>query len=353
MPGERPCGEIGEVQAPATQALEVTHCPLCECGDCETVVTGCDRMLGNPGEFHLVRCSECGLHYLNPRPVQAANYYGADYEPHVDGGPKVRRWPRRIVRTLKEDLECAILRYYLGYPPPHEGRVFARALLWPFYIRFTLHERNWRKLAYEGRGELLDVGCGTGRYLEWVCERGWTARGIDVLEDAVARARRKGLEAVTGDLVRSCPWKSGSFDVVTMWDVIEHLSEPVATLRVIHGLLRAGGRLVIATPNIDSLPARLLGTYWMPLEMPRHLTLFSPSTIGVLLEKTGFCVERIRFRRRGTGIADSVPYLPEGRLKSLCRILRMRHIRKLIGTVLALARQSDEMVVFARKVGES
>jgi SAM-dependent methyltransferase len=308
-------------------------------------------MLGKPGEFCLVKCSECGLHYLNPRPAEAAEYYGEGYQPHIDGVPKVRSRPRRVFRRLKEDTELAVLRNWLGYPPSTGKRFWKKALLLPFFIRFKLHERNWGKLPYEGSGEILDVGCGTGRYLEWMREKGWKANGIDMSEAAVEKARQKGLDARAGDLLDGSPWAKGSFDVVTMWDVIEHLSAPAPTLRVIHGLLRPGGRLLVATPNIDSVPARLLGTYWMPLEMPRHLTCFSPSTIKGLLEKTGFRVECIRFRRRGTGIADSVPYLPEGRLKSLCGILRAKRVRKLAGTVLALAHQSDEMVVFARKEG--
>jgi SAM-dependent methyltransferase len=152
-----------------------------------------------------------------------------------------------------------------------------------------------------------------------------------------------------GDLLETQRYEPASFDVVTMWDVLEHLPNPIETLRKVYALLKPNGKLIVATPNIDSVPARILKENWFPLEIPRHLVLYSPQTVSSLLAKTGFTVDQIKFRRRGAGISQSIPYLADGGIKTLSGVFRMRWACKLSGTILAMAHQSDEIVIYAAK----
>lgn len=333
--------------------MEYVSCPLCEATQYETVLRGRDRMLNKPGEFQLVKCDACSLHFLNPRPTrqELTEFYGDGYTPHARGKSKHREGVRRTIKLLKERITNEILQYYLGYPIQDRRLwLLKKAALAPFFVRFRLHERNWQKLPYHGDGAILDVGTGAGGFLSWMQQHGWKTCGIDISPTAMKLTKQKGLDVVMGDLLETDYYRLASFDVVTMWDVLEHLSAPLPTLKKVHTLLKPHGRLIAAVPNIDSLPARLFGKHWFPHDIPRHLVGFSPATIESMLTKAGFRVDKIKFRRRGATIPLSVAYLPDGIIKSLCRILSVRKIHKLLGTILALCHQSGEMVVFATKI---
>lgn len=143
-------------------------------------------------------------------------------------------------------------------------------------------------------GRLLDVGCSVGAYLRVASDAGWQVVGLEFSKDTSEIARSQhGLEVVTGTLEDE-PFPHGSFDLVTLWDVIEHVPDPLHTMGQVHELLRPGGTVAITTPNIDglfpraSLPAaRLLG-HWPHPEPPHHLYQFSKRTIERLLAEAGF-----------------------------------------------------------------
>jgi 2-polyprenyl-3-methyl-5-hydroxy-6-metoxy-1,4-benzoquinol methylase len=332
--------------------MKKVRCPLCDTEDYEVVLCTPDRTSNRPEEFQLVRCPACSLCYINPRPGSKllAEFYRDDYEPHIDAGSKQREGLRKRIRSLKEDVEIAVLQHYLGYSSDGKKRNFLKkALLLPFYIRFLLHERNLKKLPWHGEGRILDVGCGTGRFLEWMRDHGWKTWGIDISPAATEKARSKHLNVESGDLLKTDRYESDFFDVVTMWDVFEHLAEPIATLRKAFSLLKPGGRIVAGMPNIDSIPAKLFGKYWFPLEIPRHLVHYSPTTVKRVFAAAGFRVEKIKFRRRGETMTRSLDYLPKGKVGFFCRLLRVKWVRKLIGTILAICHQSGEMIVFAAK----
>ena len=96
--------------------------------------------------------------------------------------------------------------------------------------------------------------------------------------------------------LRSASFEARSFDFVHMSHVLEHVTEPLATLREVARLLRPGGRVYIETPNIDSLGFRWAREYWFPLEVPRHLWLFSPRTLTRAVTSAGLSVSRLRAR---------------------------------------------------------
>ena len=146
-----------------------------------------------------------------------------------------------------------------------------------------------------GRGRLLDVGCGEGAFLHRAAHAGWEVLGVERSRQAAAYARRMhGLPVVCGDEA-TLPADAGPFDVVTMFDVIEHLPDPLATLRRLAGALRPGGRLVVSTPNAAGASPRL--TYWLFCRTlgawdhatpPGHLFQFTTRTLRALVERAGF-----------------------------------------------------------------
>lgn len=134
-------------------------------------------------------------------------------------------------------------------------------------------------------GRLLDVGCGPGVLIGIAKQRGWTVKGIEPSRWGVDQARQRGLD-VTQGMLENTDLDPGSFDVVVAADVIEHVTDPVAFATRIHSLLLPGGVVFIATPNVESVAAKLLRRWWWSV-IPNHLLFFSPRTLGDVLRKGG------------------------------------------------------------------
>jgi 2-polyprenyl-3-methyl-5-hydroxy-6-metoxy-1,4-benzoquinol methylase len=145
---------------------------------------------------------------------------------------------------------------------------------------------------------LLDHGCGTGVFLEIARRRGYEVFGIDVSAWAIETLRReRGLPAAQATL--EAGWgEDGSFDVVTSWDVLEHSPDPARTLVHIRRLLRPAGVLVLTTPDLEGVDARLLGRLWYGYtKIPEHYYFYSRRTLASLVRKAG--LEPVAFRRWG------------------------------------------------------
>jgi 2-polyprenyl-3-methyl-5-hydroxy-6-metoxy-1,4-benzoquinol methylase len=137
------------------------------------------------------------------------------------------------------------------------------------------------------KGSIMDVGCAMGFSLDVARERGWSPQGIEISRFACEYTRKElGFEVFCGSL-GEIDLDPESFDVITMWDYIEHSPDPAAELRRAHSLLKRGGMLVLTTPNIASLPARTWGSRWMGIKQEEHLYYFSPATIRRLLRRHG------------------------------------------------------------------
>jgi SAM-dependent methyltransferase len=151
------------------------------------------------------------------------------------------------------------------------------------------------------RGRLLDVGCAEGTFLELARKRGWDVCGTELSAFAAAEAaRRTDAEIFCGDL-HEARYPGASFDAVTLWHVLEHLREPARYLAEIRRVIRPGGFLLIAVPNVDDL--FMQAAYRIVRGRPRrlfskedreiHLYHFSARTVGMYLERAGFSVMRI------------------------------------------------------------
>lgn len=257
----------------------------------------------------IVRCRECGLLYINPRPTDGrlAEIYNDSY------------------------FRCAEGPYYRDYFAERSWRTaeFRRLL---------------RKIGrYEPPGRLLDVGAAAGYLLDAARDAGWKTVGVELSERASAFAREElGLDVRTGHLPE-VELEGGAFDVVTMIDVIEHTVDPRTNLLAAHRCLRDGGLLVISTPNIDSLGFRIFGRGFVFIAPEVHLWYFGPRTLGRLLEETGFRMVRIEYPYFDT------PYFNRRELWNLVKRLAQRTWYGGHHVIPSAPMRGNLMLVFARK----
>jgi len=194
------------------------------------------------------------------------------------------------------------------------------------YAKFTHRLEEIEKLKPQ-KGKILDVGCSYGFLLDVARDRGWQPVGIDIGEHAATFARDElGLEVYVSDL-RNAPLTSNDFDVITFWNVVEHLDEPVEEFLRTNSLLKPGGIVVFTTGDVGSYLRRLQGLKWRGFIPPIHVVNYNTKAIAKLLEQTGFSLE-----------VRSVALPREALLKRL----------NLIG-VFKWLRFSDKMMIFARK----
>jgi SAM-dependent methyltransferase len=141
---------------------------------------------------------------------------------------------------------------------------------------------------YKSGGELLDIGCSSGGFLSTMVSPAWNLSGIEMEESTAARARAKtGARVFVGDAV-DAPYLPNTFDVITCFDVLEHVYSPRQFLTKVYEWLKPGGIYYAMSPNIASWEARLFGTHWFGLELPRHISHFSPRSLRYLLHGLGF-----------------------------------------------------------------
>jgi SAM-dependent methyltransferase len=149
-------------------------------------------------------------------------------------------------------------------------------------------------------GNLLDIGCAKGSFLlEMEKSSNWNLFGLEVNPQVAYFARKEyGLNVRVGDL-ENVQFPDVFFDVITLWDVLEHVHNPMSQLKEIFRILNSNGILVLRIPNYDSWESRLFGRYWAGLDAPRHLYVFSPDTITKYLKKSNFKVLEINTRSGG------------------------------------------------------
>jgi 2-polyprenyl-3-methyl-5-hydroxy-6-metoxy-1,4-benzoquinol methylase len=153
------------------------------------------------------------------------------------------------------------------------------------------------------RGTLLDVGCAFGGFLAVAREHGFEVEGIEIGEYAAEQARTRLHVRVANRDIYSVDLAPESYDVVTMWDVIEHLADPTLALEKIHRALRPGGYLALSTGDVSSAWARLAGKRWPLLTPPQHLYFFSQRSVSHLLQRQGFSVADIHHQNKWVTVA--------------------------------------------------
>lgn len=154
----------------------------------------------------------------------------------------------------------------------------------------TFRKHLKRLMSFTTPGEVLDVGCAMGFFMEVAVEEGWSAWGVEVSEEAARIAQRRFGDRVFHGVLSEAKFPDGRFDLVVMFDVIEHIVDPNEILREASRVLKSGGLLMITTPDIGSLSAKAMGKTWTHFKASEHLCFFNRRTIKSFLAHWGFSV---------------------------------------------------------------
>jgi len=225
--------------------MESVKCNLCGSNEYKTVLKAKDyRFLTDEEDFQIVRCKGCGLTFLNPRPNknEISKYYPEGIEWEEKGKKEVQKEKYSIIKNPSK------------------------------------------------KGKILDIGCAKGEFLSFLKNKGYDVYGVEPSDDAKI-AEKKGIKVKR----KLSNFKKDFFDIITLWQVIEHLHNPSEELRKINALLKKEGYVVVSTLNIESPEAKFFNKIWFHLDVPRHLYFFSPKTLVMLLEKNGFKAVKIKY----------------------------------------------------------
>jgi 2-polyprenyl-3-methyl-5-hydroxy-6-metoxy-1,4-benzoquinol methylase len=143
---------------------------------------------------------------------------------------------------------------------------------------------------YKGEGKILDIGCGLGYFLDAAKKQGWEEHGIDPSSYGIGICKSKGHDRLWRGTLGAIPLESEHFDVVTAFDVYEHVSDPINFLDEVYRILKVSGIFIVAVPNVQSLAAKLQGSSWSQFILPEHLNYFSSTTLITILNNNGFDV---------------------------------------------------------------
>lgn len=296
-----------------TEPLQTMPCNLCQ----GTQATPRFVKFGH----QIVRCSGCGLEFLHPRPTAAelAAFYDQGY---FTGNAEKRG--------------------YLDYVGERESflRSFAQKL---DRIERLLAKRH-RNGSSGRQKRILDVGTAAGFCVEAARDRGWDAWGVEVSEYAVEQARSRGLNVVQGDSLDG--FAGQTFDVITLWDALEHVLDPRALLSQACALLADDGLLVFSTGDVGHPWSRLQGRQHRIYNPPQHLYYFSRKTMTALAEQAGLRVLRVEADEKVTTlhyvlhIAKNLVDIP-----ILARIFDL--VMRLVPNLQVRMKLIDNLVVYA------
>lgn len=231
-----------------------TNCPVCKSQSFSKFLS-CKDYTVSQREFDIVSCNSCGFKFTNPIPEIAdlGNYYKSeDYISHSNT-------KKGIISRL----------YYL-------------------VRNYTLKQKLSLVSRHVSRGTILDYGCGTGMFLKTCQESGWSVFGMEPDNDARKIAEQVNIKPSVNksELVQALG--KSRLDAITLWHVLEHVTDLEDTLRFFKNSLTEKGVLIIAVPNHRSKDAEYYKEFWAAYDVPRHLYHFEPKTIGQLLAGYGF-----------------------------------------------------------------
>jgi len=151
---------------------------------------------------------------------------------------------------------------------------------------------------YRKHNRIIDVGCGNGHFLKVALSRGWEVYGTEFTDEAILECTRKNINMKKGALNQD-DYEAGFFDIITSFEVLEHINNPLEEIKKFKSILRTGGLIYLTTPNFNSLSRYYLRQKWTVIEYPEHLSYYTAKTLRLLFEKSGFQMKKIE----ATGIS--------------------------------------------------
>ena len=308
----------------------LARCVLCGGGDFENLFAARDPHYGIPGSFGIARCRSCSLVCLNPMPDAAT-----------------------LMRLYPEDS-------YYSYQDCFQKPSGLKA-----WLAHLLLETGTKDPYFEAPGIMLDIGCGSGWFINEMRSKGWAVYGIgkgggrvkiEINAGAAELGRSKaGLDIRPCTLLQAS-FPADHFDYIRSNHSFEHIPDPNETLAEARRILKPSGLLLIGVPNIAGWIPRLFGKYWYYLGAPVHTFNYSAETLCALLRKNGFHIERVVHNSKYHGVLGSIQILlnrgtgkasHEGWLINT-RILRI--ISQALAKTMDIFRRGDCIEVWARKL---
>lgn len=274
---------------PADGIENVPACPVCNSTERQVLHADLtDRIFFcAPGKWTLYLCLGCRSAYLDPRPSQSTIHraYQAYYthQNTARGNVGELGFRRRLMRMFGNGYRN--WRYGTHFKPTSQIGALLFQFLPTSRLNFDRQMRYLPKLPEGGR--LLDLGFGSGAFLELAREGGWDVTGADPDPVVVSAARARGLNVREGG-IEAFADQPGSFDAVTLSHVIEHVFDPRSMLHAAYNALKPGGTLWICTPNLAGPVHRHFGRNWRGLEPPRHLVIFNRASLMECAASSGF-----------------------------------------------------------------
>lgn len=263
-------------------------CPLCGSQKSHYIYKGLkDRIFGVSGKWNIRRCQSCGLYWLDPAPLKEElhklyiNYY--THQP-----PRGESNPNTLSRRIYNLIKKSYLSYKYGYYQCNYNLKKILGLFMYFHPgRRADLDFSVMYLPMRPKGQLLDVGCGSGWLLKRMRKLGWNVEGVDFDPKAVENAQKENLKVRLGSL-EDLHYPDNYFDAITMSHLIEHVPNPLQLLSECYRILKPGGYLVVVTPNGESLGHKIFKNNWRGLEPPRHLHIFTTASLAVVVRKANF-----------------------------------------------------------------
>lgn len=303
--------------------LEEVNCPnQCPPESTKFLFQDKDRLHGLPGMFNVYECKSCGLQRTSPRPKpQSMNYYYPDdYGPYVDS-------PFSSGKTL-------------GF----KG------------ILYELFKLNSRELPVK-TGYMLEIGCSSGNYMEYVRSLGWNVDGIEFSNKAAQIAINKGFNVKIG-AIENLGTPDKKYDVIVAWMVMEHLHDPVKVLNNIKKWLKNDGYLVFLVPDTDGAARRIFKNLSFDIQLPTHTFHYNSQSIKTILINSGWSTERIFWQRNcNTFLKSFVNWSQEKNLFFFIRISKWLYkskmanpLRIILSIVLGATKSSSRIEIWARPI---
>ena len=238
---------------------KINLCPICESKSFTTFLKLKDQSVSQE-DFTIIQCDLCGFKITSPRPFEEmlpAYYKSEDYISHSDT-------QKGLINFLYQKVKA-----------------------------ITLYQKENMISRFNTSNRLLDIGCGTGDFIKYVSLKNWDVIGLDPDEGARKLAESK-LPGKVYQIENLFELSHQSFGIITMWHVLEHVSELNRYMAQLNMLLEKDGRLIIALPNPDSADAKHYKEYWAAYDVPRHLYHFSKKNISDLASKHNFKLDSIK-----------------------------------------------------------
>ena len=231
-------------------------CDWCGSSRYSVIFQGKDLLMGKPGTFQFVECSQCGLLRQNPRLNwdELSAYYEDGYSPHA----------HQVDEKKRSKGESFIDRYGL-----------------------------WKRVKFVSKnkssGKWLDVGCGNGRILQEASRwQNWELVGLEPIEEVAHYTKEKlNIPVYPYTFEQLDVSEDNKFDIITMWDVLEHLPSPMQSFERVSNLLNDNGVFIFSIPNYQSIDRKIFNKYWIGYDLPRHLYVYPHDILRKMLENVG------------------------------------------------------------------